>query len=163
MSLAVNCRMVPIIGCYRASDRERRKILAFSRPLALASSRRAIATGPDALNVVHISTGAGTVTSNRGKCYLHWRLYRNIIATGSNPLTLTDVTVNSPGGVAVGVASVGVAAISIVANGVTINNTGSGGIFTNTGLAIAARGGDATITTNNTTIKWPAPQAAAGP
>ena len=32
----------------------------------------------------------------------------NIIATGSNPLTLTDVIVNSPGGVAVGVASGGV-------------------------------------------------------
>ena len=39
----------------------------------------------------------------------------------------------------------------------TINNTGSGGIFTNTGLAIAAGGGDATITTNNTTINVAGP------
>jgi hypothetical protein len=79
----------------------------------------------------------------------------NINYIGANPLTLTGVTVNSPGGLAVGVASAGGAsdAISIVADGVTINNTaGSGVNLGNIGLGIVAALGGATITTNNTTI-----------
>jgi len=82
----------------------------------------------------------------------------NIVAIDSNPLTLTGVNLNSPGGIAVGVATGGVNPISIVANDIFINNTGSGGIFTNTGLGIAAGGGgDATITTNNTTVNVAGP------
>ena len=80
----------------------------------------------------------------------------NIVAIDSNPLTLTGVNLNSPGGIAVGVATGGVNPISIVANGVTINNTGSGGIIANTGLAITGRV-DTTITTNDTTINVAGP------
>ena len=82
-------------------------------PLMLCISAPALAADCT-LPIVGNATCTGTFTNN-------------ITATDSNPLTLTDVTVNSPGGVAVGVAS-GVGAISIGANGVIINNAGSGGL-----------------------------------
>ena len=120
---------------------------------ALASSSLGI-SGP----ALAVCTQAGVIvdpTAIVGNATCTGTFTNNIIATDSNPLTLTDVIVNSPGGVAIGVAS-GVGAVSINADTVTINNAGSGGL-TNTGLAIAARVGDATITTDNTSIRVAGP------
>ena len=85
-------------------------------------------TGTGAGSLLTATSSPGSPISGNSTCTGDFT--SNIIATNSNPLTLTDVTINSPGGVAVGLAGgVGVP-ISIVANGVTINNTtGFGGIF----------------------------------
>ena len=70
---------------------------------ALASSSLGI-SGP----ALAVCTQAGVIvdpTAIVGNATCTGTFTNNIIATDSNPLTLTDVIVNSPGGVAVGVAS----------------------------------------------------------
>ena len=94
--------------------------------LALGAPERALAecVPPPPGDVSGVATCTGTFIT------------RTSSDNDSNPLTLTGVTVTSPGGIAVGVAS-NVADIAIDADGVTINNTANiNSNFGNIGLGL---------------------------